>query len=81
LFGLSADLAAGSATEPRAAAERAVAADGRTPASWMAVGRAAQVQGEGGTARRAFEKALQLGARGDLAAEAHRRLDEARRLR
>ncbi|HEU4385288.1 MAG TPA: tetratricopeptide repeat protein [Anaeromyxobacteraceae bacterium] len=82
LRGLSAaGLAAGNAPEARTAAERAVAADGKNPASWMAVGRAAQAQGDGATARRAYERALQLGVKGDLAAEARRRLDEARRLR
>jgi tetratricopeptide (TPR) repeat protein len=82
LRGLSAaDLAAGNAAEARAAAERAVAADGRNPASWMAAGRAAQAQGDGAAARRAYEKVLQLAPRGETAAEARRRLDEARRLR
>jgi tetratricopeptide (TPR) repeat protein len=82
LRGLSAaDLAAGSAAEARTAAERALAADGRNPASWMAAGRSAQAQGDGAAARRAYQKALQLGAQGDLAAEARRRLDDARRLR
>ncbi len=82
LRGLSAaDLAAGNAAEARTAAERAVAADGKNPASWLAVGRAAQAQGEGAAARRAYERALQLAPKGETAAEARRRLDEARRLR
>ncbi len=82
LRGLSAaDLAVGNAAEARVVAERAVAADGRNPASWLAAGRAAQAQGDGAAARRAFGKALQLGAKGEAAAEAHRRLAEARRLK
>ncbi|HET6922691.1 MAG TPA: tetratricopeptide repeat protein, partial [Anaeromyxobacteraceae bacterium] len=82
LRGLSAaDLAAGNAAEARAAAGRAVAADGRNPASWVAAGRAAQAQRDGAAARRAYEKVLQLAPKGDAAAEARRRLDEARRLR
>jgi hypothetical protein len=47
----------------------------------MAAGRAAQAQGDGAAARRAYEKVLQLAPRGETAAEARRRLDEARRLR
>jgi Flp pilus assembly protein TadD len=77
LRGLSAaDLAIDNAAEARTVAERAVAADRKNPASWLAAGRAAQAQGDGAAARRAYGKALQLGAKGDAAAEARRRLAE-----
>jgi cytochrome c-type biogenesis protein CcmH/NrfG len=65
---------AGDAAGAREAAERALQAAPRDPASWIAAGRAAAALGDGATARSELSRAVKLAGKGPRAAEAKRLL-------